>query len=223
MKFELDKTAYTSNGGNNSYSTKSLNAVGPNNSDFQSRLTCHLLSENQTLESQSARTSQKRDLIVYKNFNRSPESHVTRSTNQKRGFVNRKDIRLVSPKIKKMSPKISPKIKLKLSHSNKKVKTQSEDKNMIKNNSHSVKKVKEIVRNFEANTVVNIDANTDKNTDLKKEKYKDAFEALMEHGKTGDTLKKTPVRIRVKRLENITSNQSILKWVSKSGRKGDHS
>ena len=122
-----------------------------------------------------------------------------------------------------MSPKISPKIKLKLSHSNKKVKRQSEDKNMIKNSSHSVKKVKEIVRNFEANTVVNIDANTDKNTVLKKEKYKDAFEALMEHGKTGDTLRKTPVRIRVKRLENITSNQSILKWVSKSGRKGDHS
>ena len=209
-EFELGDGADINKGGKTVQSTECLDAVGLNTSNINSRLTCHLSTEKSTLENKA----------VYEN---PQESHVTRSTNQKREGVLRKDIRLVSPKLKKLSPKISPKSKLKLSHSNKKHKKQSDDKNKIKTNVNSIKKVKEIIKTFEANTVVNVDANTSTNAVLKKEKCKDAFEALMERSNTGDTPRKTPVRTRVKRLENITSsNQSILKWVSKSGRKGDH-
>ena len=49
---------------------------------------------------------------------------------------------------------------------------------------------------------------------------RDAFEALMGTRQPGDTHAKTPVRKKVKRLENITSKNTILPWVTKSGRKG---
>ena len=43
----------------------------------------------------------------------------------------------------------------------------------------------------------------------------------MSGARAGDAQKKTPVRKRVKRLENITSsNISILNWVTKSASKG---
>ena len=63
------------------------------------------------------------------------------------------------------------------------------------------------------------------NTDdegIKKVKLRDAFETLMGARKTGDTLSKTPVRKKVKRLENITSKNTILPWVTKSGHKGSN-
>ena len=68
---------------------------------------------------------------------------------------------------------------------------------------------------------VKVNENDANDTDVMKGETMNAFEALMSGARTGDTQKRTPVRKRVKRLENITSsNTSILNWATKSARKG---
>ena len=73
------------------------------------------------------------------------------------------------------------------------------------------------MRRFEPeNTVKITDRRVD--TDVKKVENMNAFEALMSAGSQGDTLKRTPVRKRVKRLDKIASkNKSLLDWVTKGG------
>ena len=152
--------------------------------------------------------------------NKIDRSHVTKSTNGEQRLIKRKDIKVVSPRFKRLSPKLSPKLKSTLIKSNKKDKKKLNDKNINKIEGQLMnKKVKTLISHFEANINVNGDV---ENADVKKGEAKDALEALMSGARAGDThTKKTPVRKRVKRLENITSsNMSILDWVTKSASKG---
>ena len=112
-----------------------------------------------------------------------------------------------------MSPRLSPKSRLKLSQSGK-----NKSENKINSQTIKPKKVAELVNQFEANVDV---MNTD-DEGIKKVKLRDAFETLMGARETGDTLSKTPVRKKVKLLENITSKNTILPWVTKSGHKGSN-
>ena len=140
------------------------------------------------------------------------------STNGKKVQCTRKQIKVLSPKSKLFSPKSSPKLKKKLSSIGKNGKNESEIKNTKKEcQTIKPKKVSELVKHFEANVKVDATENADSN----KVTVLNAFEALMEGRKTGDTRIKTPVRKRIKRLENITPEQNILKWVRKSSQKRD--
>ena len=121
--------------------------------------------------------------------------------------------------IKYTLSEISPKIKPKGNSSDKKIKIQSGSNKKIKG-SQTIKmnKVSEIVKQFEAN----VDVDNEVAVCAKKEVVMDAFSALMRKKLPGDTLPRTPVRRKIKRLEkNITSKESILPWVTKSGHKGD--
>ena len=188
--------------------------------EFASRFGCHLSTKNKSTVSND-HVTKSTDKEQFKIVQCRSTSHMTYSTNGKVERPTRKDIRLPSPKSKKLSPKLSPKMKLKLSHLHKKSKIQPEAKSIVKMGSQSDKKakqVKELIKNFEANIEVKENTDATDTTDTKKERCRDAFEALMmKRDSTGDTQKRTPVRTRVKRLENTTSgSQSILKWARKS-------
>ena len=92
-------------------------------------------------------------------------------------------------------------------------KNESESINYDKNEGRTIKgnKVKEIINQLEAHK------DTDDKNDIgvKVVEPKNAFEALMFRKNTGDTLEKNPVGKKVKRLDSIASNESILKWVRK--------
>ena len=140
------------------------------------------------------------------------------STNEKRGRSIRSFNKVISLKYKNSSPKLSPKAKNALKLSHKKFKSKSKDKieDKIAIQTNKPSKVLELVNLFESNTTVKIDGNKN----AKKGEIKDGFEAMMQGRCKGDTQKRTPVRKRDKRLEAITSDGDILKWVTKSGRKG---
>ena len=120
-----------------------------------------------------------------------------------------------------LSPKLSPKLKKKMYSIGKNDKIESENKNTknIKKECQTVKpkKVSELIKHFEAN----VDVDATENAGNSKVTVLNAFEALMEGRKTGDTCVKTPVRKRIKRLENITPDQNLLKWVRRSSQKRD--
>ena len=120
-----------------------------------------------------------------------------------------------------LSPKLSPKLKKKIGSigKNNKIESENKDTKNIKKDCQTIKpkKVSELIKHFEAN----VDVDATKNAGNNKVIVMNAFEALMEGRKTGDTRVKTPVRKRIKRLENITPEHNLLKWVRKSSQKRD--
>ena len=165
-----------------------------------------------TTSDKEIKTDMQRHLVL-------AQKVTVRSANQKPGLVQRRLVKFNSLKTKQLSPKLSPKSKTKKKSANIMVNKDKNNKNESelikydKNEGRTIKgnKVKEIINQLEANK------DTDNKNDIgvKVVEPRNAFEALMFGKKTGDTLEKTSVRKKVKRLDSITSNESILKWVKK--------
>ena len=115
--------------------------------------------------------------------NKNNRSHVTKSTIGEQRRITPKDIKVASPGIKRLSPKLTPKLKLTLINSDKKDEMRSNDKIDSKSEGQSTnkknEKVIERIGHFEANFKVNENAD---NTEVVKVEANDAFEALMSRG-----------------------------------------
>ena len=127
----------------------------------------------------------------------------------------------MSPKSKKLQKRSQVnKIQVKkVSNSDKNIKDRSftQSPSIVKKS----RKVKELIKCFEADSIENIEARIDSTVVTEGEKT-DAFKVLMS-GRQGDTRQKTPVRKKVKRIDKVTSGSKSLmdNWVSKLCRKGD--
>ena len=116
--------------------------------------------------------------------------------NERRERVERREIKLTSPIIAKISPRKSPKLKKSDKFSKNDKNNKIEARNQSPNIAKKSKKVKELIKCFEGGSIEDIESKISK-TVVSKEIEKDAFKVLMS-GKTGDTLTRTPVRKRLK-------------------------